>query len=588
MKFGRDIADLDCVLAGVVAGGPLLAGLGFLCGLPVAGWMFPVVVAAAILWAAAGSWRTAVKAVLALSAALAMTAFTYTYVQWDAVACHYPMSWALAHGWNPVYEHSPEAVARYFGGGGVLLPHVAFDPRFVAVWSAMVMKCTGLFSAAAFPSYVLGFVLSRVSFRFARGEWQCGAFAAALFSALVALPPVLVSQMFQGRLDYASYAASLLAVFGAVLFRRGARLADAVLFGLALAVAGQVKFSGLGFFMVVAVAALVLNWRSRAFRACVAGAAAVLLLSAASPYVTSSVHYGSPFYPAHSFASSRPLVDLTADFAFNADAARMGWFLRGVYAWVSPDLAISLGRLVTGNPDFAPMMVTSTGPDMDGFGPVYCVLFVLSVLLFCASRGGLALGVAALVFLCSFVSPVKFVGYARYFPTMRVIPLLAVFSFLYAARARLRPVAELSRPAILGTMTAVGAFFLAVTGAAFDWQLASEAQRQVRFGRFARHYPVVGAPLTPSSNSRQDVMGFTAGKRVEAAGMRIAADGKRERPCISAPPLFMPSARQATAEAFDAAWWELKPFPEFGLNLVDYHWGKGGWPSVLKQHKQQP
>ena len=95
-----------------------------------------------------------------------------------------------------------------------------------------------------------------------------------------------------------------------------------------------------------------------------------------SPFITSWVNHGGPFYPVHSFRAGEKLPDnMTFDFDYkNADAEKMGYWGRFCYAYVSKTLTkayykakIKSGRFSTLN-----CLLFS---EIDGFGSTHRPLF---------------------------------------------------------------------------------------------------------------------------------------------------------------------------------------------------------------------
>lgn len=569
---GSGVVSLDVLLAGFPLACATVAGAAFICGGSVSPAMMPSVFALFLAVAAFVSPKTALAFALSVAAALVLTAFTFTYVQWDAVASHQPMASALLHGWNPVRDWSPDAVEALIPSGGMMALHHAFDPRFTAVVSAMVSSSTGLYTAAAFPAYLFAFVLVRLAYRFCRAEWGCGAAPAAVFATICAAQPQLASQAFQGRVDYLFFAACASSVFAFLLRRREGRLCHAALFWAALAVAAQVKFSGVGFVVAAVAAALAAGRRDKALWALAPVALCVLLVSAFSPYVTSSVHYGSPLYPAHTFSSSVELADMTSDFSANADAASMGYLSRIVYAWFSPDLAVWAKRLA-GPAGFAPAMSTASGEDMDGFGPVFAAMMCLSVPLLAFSRSRAAQWTCLFVFAVSNLSPLRYIGYGRYFPLMWLIPAFAAFSFACAPALGADVVRRFARPVLFADAAAVALALAATVAAAFEWQLATEGLRQAALEEFARGGGKTLRPVTTNFHE----FGHTVRERLEAAGVKIE-EGRNPTLHFTSSPMFLPAVGREACEKACDRWLDRKPFPEFGLNLLSYGWGFDRFP----------
>jgi len=144
--------------------------------------------------------------------------------------------------------------------------------------------------------------------------------------------------------------------------------------------------------------------------------------------VTSTIHYACPLYPTMSFSAAHPAIDITNDFTGNADALRMGYFARLCYAWVSPRLTTKVCSLVYGRPDFDPVFTVFGG--VDGFGTSFRLLLGVSVLALIFAKKNLVTGLCAFLFLTTLVTPLKYVGYSRYFTQVWAIPPLAIFNLV--------------------------------------------------------------------------------------------------------------------------------------------------------------
>lgn len=172
---------------------------------------------------------------------------------------------------------------------------------------------------------------------------------------------------------------------------------------------------------------------------------AVAVLSAvvsASPYVSSWIHFGHPFYPRWTSDEDRfPAIDLFADFLDrNEDAAAMGRAAAWVNAYVSPGLARAACCAVTGREDFFPESLTWAqqrhAPGTPTSAPVrgaFCAL-VLFLLLAGRREGRFA---ALCLLAATLAMPVEMIGYLRYVPWMAATAVFCLPA-LHAAAGRLR------------------------------------------------------------------------------------------------------------------------------------------------------
>lgn len=506
---------VEALILSALAVGVLLGGAGFLLGIPVTPWPMALGLAGAALGAWAVSWRRLALFAAAVALLTLATALTFSYVGYDTLAYHFPMQRLLAEGWNPVADATMEdfqALLRADGGGALRPWHTLFLPRLAALCGASVGALTGFFVADAFLGYALFLALWRVAARFAREHWRCGAAMAALFAAALVLSPAL-PWLLVGLVDHLVYAGLLGAALAYLTWRRTRLPGDLLLAALCLGSAMLSKTTGLLWGGLACVLAVALDRRRVGLRRALLALACFGLVVGASPFLTSWAHHGSPFYPYFTLGGHPP-VDITGDFDGNADALAMGYPTRILYAWVSPALAVRLCAWLSGDPGFSPLFTVYGGAA--GWGAAFRVLLLLSAVALTLARPNAVTALCLFLFATANLAPLKYIGYARYFPQIWAIPFLAAFNLAYAPRpilARLRP---LLRPAVACGVAALtllgGARALAYQGR--QWRL--EHERQTRFAAMAARssaWALSGAE--PS---------YTLRKRMEAAGLTLTTD----------------------------------------------------------------
>ena len=425
------------------------AAAGFMVGLPVARWQGVCGLATSLLLCVAGTGPTRRKArkmaavLLVIAASLALAGVSVMYSNPDAEYSHRPASMLMAGGWNPVFDSTAEAIELFRKPNeSMRVWHIAYLPRAFWIFGAVLYRTVG-FVEAADALNILTCILSffMVSRLLARTLGMSGIprHAAAF---LLAASPAVATLMFGGSNDSTFYSLFLIATSAATLY-----LSTGGIQWLAFVVAvfpliANLKFTGVvccGVVTLVFLVGCLLRWRTgragvelpvRWLLAVTAsiGLAAVIGFS---PYVTSWVRYGGPFYPAHTFDKRVPLSNrITEDFlSMNEDAKRMGHLGRLGYAYLSETLTLSLYGKGADGGRFAPKFNVSGG--VGGFGPFFRAAFVLSLVLLPFARVGQLGYLLACILLTVVLQPTIYVGYARYVPQFYAFPLLV---FLAAAR----------------------------------------------------------------------------------------------------------------------------------------------------------
>lgn len=234
----------------------------------------------------------------------------------------------------------------------------------------------------------------------------------------------------------------------------------------------------------------------------------------ASPYVTSSVNYKSPFYPALSLSAKYPAIDLTGDFNGNADAMEMGYLARTSYAWFSKSLTEKVCSILYGKPDFAPEFYVCRG--CEGFGAFFRVSMVASLVALALSKKNLATCICLYLVATTFLAPLKYIGFARYFLQIWAVPVVAMFNFASCPKARFRRI-RFAAP-VLPVLAA--AFCFLRTLAMYGRTIAIEAARQDEIGRLAKI-----SPVWRTDGIAED--SYTLSRRLHIAGIEYDLDASR-------------------------------------------------------------
>jgi hypothetical protein len=452
LEAARGMAPLPvtlCLLLFLTATTTFCAG-GFMLGVVVARWQAPaaLLLACVACFLGRGSLERRGRALAALlgavGLALVASGLSVMYAIPDAEGYHRPAAQLIADGWNPVFDATHERLSTLLGPSpGLRLWHIAYLPRGLWIFSAAMYRVTGFVeSGDAFNVILLVICYQLMKTLLLRatslGSWCCKA-----FSLLVCISPVVPWQLFGGGNDAAFYFLFMICTCAATLFSMSGRWKWLVYLALALPLLVSLKFSGIIVALalgLVGTCALVFgpsshrvqrltHWWLALFHAGAIGA-----VIGFSPYVTNWVNHGGPFYPKSSFDKRVVAEDrITNDFQeMNEDARQMGWIGRFCSAYVSDTLSQEYYRR-TVRPDFDPVIRVNGG--VKGFGVVFRVAFLLSlVALACFPMGWLRLPIAVILLTVA-MQPWEYVGYARYVSQFYALPLLVLAGVLSHVRS---------------------------------------------------------------------------------------------------------------------------------------------------------
>lgn len=424
--------------------GYALASVCFVMGIELGAWQFWVSFATAAGAAfyfsrKAGLWMLALNALV-----FALTLYTFSYVHIDASICHLPMSHFMQDGWNPVRESSIEAVRSRFAARGLgdvqlfSILHVIAGPKFSQILAAQMQSASGLFSAGGYPLWTMCLALAFVAFRFATLVWRLPRLVAVAFAVLVTSNYIIAENSFFGLVDYVTYSSIAIAALSLATWSQTRDRIDLAVFFAGLVIALTGKFNSIIPVGVLLLLAAYLGRKDKSMRRGILVFLASLSVLAIIPYWTSAWCHGSPVYPAHSFRSDVPLMDLTDDFIGNDDACKMGYMARMVYAWVSRALAEWGCRLWNSFDSFAPEwkydFITK------GENAFFCTFFWLGALLSLFVNRNRVTLVAWALMAAFFLLPVKYIGYSRYVSFVFCVTVVFWFNVLSAAPERARRV----------------------------------------------------------------------------------------------------------------------------------------------------
>jgi len=473
----------------------MMASAGFLFGVTVGRWSWSLSLLAVCALSLLGKSPARLKIrklawfLLSLFGIICVSGVSVMYSNADAEAYHRPASLLLAQGWNPVFDSTPETLALHVGEkASINLWHIAYLPRGAWILGAILYSIFGFVEVADSLNVLAFFVSLFYIFNFVSRLFCLRKWHARFITGLVAFSPVVANGMFGGSFDSACFSFFMIALCCATLYLEDGNINDLIAICISLAMMAGIKFTGVTTtILLVAIFSvpLIVPWAVRCFvdkNACCkdsrrvgfvnrivsitrclpvhvpteCGAAetaeglrkihnwfvmvgccfCLIGVIGFSPYVTSWVRHGGPFYPAQTFDKRVTLEDkISCDFgSMNDDARSMGYFGRFTYAYISQRLAYAYYRQKLNNPQFSPDFKVSGG--VGGYGPVFRFTFTVALLLLpFARKGDLKWGLI-LILATVLIQPTYYSGYARYVPQFYVFPVLVLTHIAVATRER--------------------------------------------------------------------------------------------------------------------------------------------------------
>ena len=359
----------------------------------------------------------------------------------DSNAYHLPVVRLLMNGWSPVWGATPEAVTTAFGlaPSEMWLSHVLFITHPIETTNAVFAFWTQAPMSLMFPMFLLLLPLALGAlWRFVRYQkWP-------LYTWLIPTA-MLLGEACTFGLSLVVDAVALFAAIGLLVsmaqyLGNRTRFKSILLFSFWMMVSKQAALLECFCFWVVFSAILLWqersHWRSVLGKLSLCGAilTGALLFTCAAPYITSTIRYGHPLYPAFTANPQKyPTIDITEDFlnTRNEDITLMSAAGLWVNAYLSPSLAHKYYAWKYNRPTFRPFcgpwdQSNNKGKGYDSplaaerrwplvFGLLILLLFGKTSLRFIACA--MLLGLSAL--------PSQYYGYLRYIPWILLAPALA-------------------------------------------------------------------------------------------------------------------------------------------------------------------
>lgn len=430
----------------------VIASVGILFGQSVRGWQGLAAIAGCLVLCLPGESRKGgmkrmLRFLLIVLAVFFIDGLFVVFSWWDAQAYHVPATILLARGWNPVFDSTRELLVHAMKVDPFAFNayHVAYLPRGGWIYSAVTYLMTGnvesgdtliLFTALA----LLGVVWKAYPRIFGGGR-----LLRFLFMLLTVFAPGVIVSLFCGAHDGSLYCLMLITLLSACVYRRTHEVRWLYYCAASLVLGCNLKFTGavsaclcfLLFTLPITWAVLTGRKHGDVLRKWLLAHVIGFLFAAVvgfSPYLTSWVHFGGPFYPQHSFDSGVTPPEITKDFELrNDDAAAMGYFGRITNAYLSKWAAHRYYEWKLNKKPFAPKFHLD---QVGGLGTPFRVVVMLTLLLLCLTRRCRAPWLIALIIITTFAQPAKYVGYVRYVPQFWAFPVLVAFNFLTAEKEK--------------------------------------------------------------------------------------------------------------------------------------------------------
>lgn len=583
----KEVCRTDLLILFALIGSSFTTALLFFFGVTVSAVTFVVFLVLSGGVAALRSWRSFVTYLCVLAVAFFATAYSFAYDGWDPATCHWPMAQAMIEGWNPVLNATiPEL--KQFLKPWCNYEHILCAPKFPAICAAMVSCSTRLFSGMMFANVMVAFVMICAAIRFFITELKCAKWIAIVAAGFIAIPGEILNYLVNGTPDCIKYWSVLGALFSLFLWLRSRKSADAVAFWLLLSVVPVSKTTGIVYYLVLSMIALFVGWRDQSFRRLTLFSLVFIGVVGASPYLTEWIHGGSPFFPGHTFDSLKTAKDLTSDFIKNrnADALKMGYFARFVYAWVSQDLAVWATKAYLGAREFNPVF---NSPVINGIAGCFNWFLWGGVLACLISRNRRMFFCVLLIIILCNLTGTKYMGYKRYFPEIYAVPTIALMTIANSTRMN-RKVGQWVRSVSYSVICVFTLFSFVCFLAWTVFHLELEVHRQAHYDELAGRRVVVGELM-------HNAFSIVVDRRMRSAGLiPVKANGETTLDysrCFSWCQVMMPGTSIAEANAEVEAIGRDKPiwfgvYPQIGnayKKVRAFNWKLSAWPDILFQPK---
>ena len=355
---------------------------------------------------------------------------------WDGQAYHKEALIQLKEGWNPFYKQLPSTQAysiflNHYGKGAEIPQGViyAFLNRIEAGKATNALLTVASFCLCAF---------------LLAGATKLSTFKIYLFSALFALNPIAVNQMFTYYVD--GQLASLLCVLiitSCLLFNNVDKYGLALLCSIVI-ITVNIKFTAIGFvgvLMIGLLVALLYTKKIKQFKRVLIAAAISSIIGICfvgfNPYITNTIYQHEPFYP----LAGKSAIDIMESNAPKGFIKKNRFEKLAVSIFSHPDnINLASNRSPKLKIPFTIIkddVAKSEGPDtrIGGFGflfgEVVIVTFMLliSILYLCRKERSFCIGLSYIIGVLLFsVFIISEAWWARYVPQLWFVPLIILIA----------------------------------------------------------------------------------------------------------------------------------------------------------------
>ncbi len=425
----------------------VIASLGLLVGASVKGWHGLAALACCLALCLPGETRGAglrrmLRFLLIVLGVFFVDSLFVVFSWWDAQAYHVPATVLLARGWNPVFDSTRELLVQAMKVDPFAFNayHVAYLPRGGWIYSAVTYQLTGNVESGDTLILFTALALLGVVWKAYPRIFGGGPLLRLLFTILIVFAPGVVVSLFCGAHDGSLYCLMIMTLLCACAYRLTHAVTWLYYCAASLVLGCNLKFTGaVSACLCFLIFTIPIVWGVLAgnkgngdiLRKWLLAHVVGFLFAAVvgfSPYLTSWVHFGGPFYPQHSFDPAVKPPEITKDFELrNDDAAAMGYFGRIANAYLSKWAAHRYYEWKLDKKPFAPKFHLD---QVGGLGTPFRVVIMLTLLLLCLTRRCRSPWLIAVIIITTFAQPAKYVGYVRYVPQFWAFPVLAAFNFL--------------------------------------------------------------------------------------------------------------------------------------------------------------
>ena len=295
---------------------------------------------------------------------------------YDGNTYHFPAVYALADGWNPIYEFKSCSSKKFTMECGSFFQFIDYYPKAFWMLGAFQYQIWGNVESAKVLYSLFSLLTLVISYQALRRVLTLSNLLSITLATAIALNPVVLVQYFSFYIDgLVAQVLSILILSAIGYLKTDDRYFLHIIF-LLLPYLVASKFQVLAYsgvlFLAFMAYSLVEKRSLRAFRVLAICAVAGVFYWGFNPYVTNAVEYNNPFYPV--IGSGRNIANEQA----NPDFIQENRFYKAAYSIFSNEyngLDYPTLKWPLSNLHFRP----ATDHRFSGMGPWFSGLFLLSV-----------------------------------------------------------------------------------------------------------------------------------------------------------------------------------------------------------------